>query len=112
MPHNQTVGNLALAGFDDIFASTGATLHMQGEQIADMPLTELFPPDFHPFGVNDDAEMERLAESIKEFGVREPGLAQKRVEGGYELLCGNRRKMACGIIGLPTLPVYSQGFGR
>jgi ParB-like chromosome segregation protein Spo0J len=49
--------------------------------------------------------MGRLVESVREFGVREPGLARKRSGGGYELLCGNRRKMACEIVGLPALPV-------
>jgi ParB family chromosome partitioning protein len=49
--------------------------------------------------------MTLLADSIREFGVREPGLARPRVDGGYELLCGNRRKRACEIVGLTTMPV-------
>ena len=57
------------------------------------------------FQVNNDEAMIRLAENIKRYGVREPGLARPRVDGGYELLCGNRRKMACEIAGIPTLPV-------
>jgi hypothetical protein len=62
--------NLSLAGFGDIFtASTG------GEQITMIPLSELHPPEFHPFQVNDDEAMKSLAESVKLYGVREPGLA-------------------------------------
>jgi ParB family chromosome partitioning protein len=49
--------------------------------------------------------MTALVESIKQYGVREPGLARPRTDGGYELLCGNRRKRACQIIGLTVLPV-------
>jgi len=75
-----------------------------GEQITKIPLAELYPPDFHPFNVNDDDSMKTLVESVKQYGVREPGLARKR-EGGYELLCGNRRKRACEIAGIATLPV-------
>jgi ParB family chromosome partitioning protein len=97
-----TADKLALAGFDDIFG--GVTSHA-GEVITEIAIAELFPPDCHPFQVNNDDAMAGLVESIREFGVREPGLARKRAEGGYELLCGNRRKMACGIIGLPTLLV-------
>ena len=41
--------------------------------------------------------MARLVESVKEYGVREPGLARPRDGGGYELLCGNRRKRACEL---------------
>jgi len=102
MRKGASTGNLALAGFDDIF---GGITAQNGESIEEIALTELFPPDCHPFQVNNDAAMGRLVESIREFGVREPGLARPRAEGGYELLCGNRRKMACEIIGLPTLPV-------
>jgi ParB family chromosome partitioning protein len=105
MLRNRTSGNLALANFEDIFSPTGEVLIMRGEQIVDLPLSELFPPDFHPFRVNDDAEMERLAESVKEYGVREPGLVRPRPDGGYELLVGNRRKRACELAGEASMPV-------
>ena len=74
-------------------------------KITKIPLAELYPPDFHPFNVNDDEAMSALAESIKQYGVREPGLVRKREDGGYELLCGNRRKRACEIAEIDTLPV-------
>jgi ParB family chromosome partitioning protein len=100
---SQTDGNLVLTGFSDIFKST--TTHMSGEQIRELSLVDLHPPEFHPFQVNDDENMSRLAKSIKQYGVREPGLARPRAEGGYELLCGNRRKRACEIAGIPVMPV-------
>ena len=96
----KTTGNLALAGYGDIF-NVGA----DGEVIREISLAELSPPEFHPFQVNDDEAMKSLVESVKQYGVREPGLARPRAEGGYELLSGNRRKMACEIAGLTTLPV-------
>ena len=80
-------------------------LNMYEERIIHLSLTDLHPPDFHPFNVNDDDAMSRLAENIKQYGVREPGLARPRIEGGYELLAGNRRKRACEIAGIKTLPV-------
>ena len=49
--------------------------------------------------------MTRLSENIRLYGVREPGLVRPREDGGYELLCGNRRKRACEIIGKNTMPV-------
>ena len=49
--------------------------------------------------------MYRLAESIRNIGVREPGLVRPRPEGGYELLCGNRRKRASELAGRTTMPV-------
>ena len=99
----QTDGNLALASFGDIFNVN--TLQIDGERVVEMPLTDLYPPEFHPFQVNDDKAMYRLAESVKEHGVREPGLARPRTDGGYELLCGNRRKRACELAELVTMPV-------
>ena len=96
----KTNGNLALAGYNDIF-----NIGMGGDVITEIPLSELHEPDNHPFQVNNDDAMTALVESVAQYGVREPGLARPRAEGGYELLCGNRRKMACQLAGLPTLPV-------
>lgn len=96
----KTQGSLALAGYNDIF-----NVGTDGAVIREIPLAELYPPDFHPFQVNDDAAMERLAGNIKEYGVREPGLARPRADGGYELLAGNRRKRACELAGIITMPV-------
>jgi len=76
-----------------------------GERIIEISLEELHPPEFHPFHVNDDEAMERLTLNIKQYGVREPGLVRPRTDGGYELLAGNRRKRACELAELPTMPV-------
>ena len=76
-----------------------------GDSVQEIALTELHAPDCHPFQVNDDEAMSRLVESVKRFGVREPGLARIRADGGYELLCGNRRKRACRLAGLTSMPV-------
>jgi len=102
MPHKNTLGNLALTNYNSIFDGAPDT---GGEYIREIPLAELYPPDFHPFHVNDDEAMARLSENIKQYGIREPGLARPRDGGGYELLSGNRRKRACEIIGLSTMPV-------
>lgn len=103
----QTNGNLALAAYDDIFSATGIPgADNSGERVVEVPIAELFPPDFHPFNVNSDSAMERLVKSVRKYGVREPGLARPRSEGGgYELLSGNRRKRACELAGLDKMPV-------
>ena len=103
MPRNQTTGNLALANFEDIFnVGIGKP---DSEQIVHIPLSELHPPDYHPFIVADDEAMYRLAESIRQYGVREPGLARPRAEGGYELVVGNRRKRGSELAEKKTMPV-------
>ena len=75
------------------------------ERVTMLPLAELHEPDPYPFQVQDDNAMTTLVESVKQYGVREPGLARPNAEGGYELLCGNRRKRACEILGLTAMPV-------
>jgi ParB family chromosome partitioning protein len=55
--------------------------------------------------VKDDESMDRLVQNIKQYGVREPGLARPRPDGGYELIAGNRRKRACELANIPTMPV-------
>ena len=89
MPKTKEIPNLALSGFDDIFASTVEATHnaqdntdnimdTHGERIIEISLEELYPPEFHPFHVNDDEAMERLTLNIKQYGVREPGLVRPR----------------------------------
>ena len=97
----KTMTPIALAKFTDIF-SVGTS---DGERVTEVVLSELHAPDCHPFRISDDEAMTLLADSIREFGVREPGLARPRSEGGYELLCGNRRKHASELVGLTTMPV-------
>ena len=92
---------LTLTGFTEIFGASTA----DGERITEVKLDELHSPDCHPFRVVDDEAMTLLADSIREFGVREPGLVRPHEDGGYELLCGNRRKRGCEIVGLATMPV-------
>jgi len=99
----QTNGNLALAGFDDIFGNSAAPAN--AESVVNILLCELYPPDFHPFQVRGDAAMDTLVTSIQQYGVRVPALARPRIEGGYELLAGNRRKRACELAGITEMPV-------
>jgi ParB family chromosome partitioning protein len=111
VPKTKEIRNLSLIGYNELFASTAepsgaaVTSDTYGERIVEITLSELYPPEFHPFNVNDDEAMDRLTENIRQYGVREPGLARPREDGGYELVAGNRRKRACELAGLPTMPV-------
>ncbi len=110
MSKQKANGNIALESFQNIFRSSATTMK-SGESIIKIPLDELFTPDDHPFLVKDDSAMERLVKSVKQYGVREPGLVRPRRDGagttdtGYELVAGNRRKRACELAGLAAMPV-------
>ena len=78
----------------------------------DIPLTELFPFEGHPFSVKDDDAMKETVESVKEYGVLSPAIARPREGGGYELVSGHRRKRACELAGLETMPVIVRNLDR
>ena len=103
MSHSKVKENLTLASFDDIFSTS--TANSENEGIVQIPLCELYPPELHPFQVNDDDAMVRLTESVRQYGVIKPGLARSRKGVGYELLCGNRRKRACELAGVDKMPI-------
>ncbi len=75
------------------------------ENVQQIPLSELHPFANHPFKVQDDERMQETAESIKEYGVLVPAIARPKEGGGYELVAGHRRKRACELAGLETMPV-------
>jgi len=50
------------------------------------------------------AELQELAESIKEVGVLQAITVRPRVIGGFELVCGERRYRASIMVGRTTIP--------
>lgn len=74
------------------------------EKIVNIPLAELHPFANHPFKVRDDDSMRETVESVRERGVLVPAIARPREDGGYELIAGHRRKRACELAGIETLP--------
>ena len=73
--------------------------------IKEIPLEELHPFPDHPFIVRDDDTMQQTVESVREYGVLVPGIARPREGGGFEIVSGHRRKHACELAGLKTMPV-------
>ena len=97
--------NIKLASVDDLFSTEESRADKNREKIIELPLTELFPFKDHPFKVIDNEAMFDTAESIKQYGVLVPAIARPRDEGGYELVAGHRRKRACELAELETMPV-------
>ena len=88
-----------LASVDDLFTTEESRQDAAREKIVEIPLTELFPFEGHPFSVRDDEAMKETVESVKEVGVVVPAIARPREGGGYELISGHRRKRACELAG-------------
>ena len=97
--------NISLTPYDDIFSTEETRNNGPNEQIREIPLSELFPFKDHPFSVTDDKKMMDMVESVKEFGVMIPIIARPLDDGGYEIVSGHRRKRACELAGIKTIPV-------
>ncbi len=97
--------NLALKGLDEMFSTEESRQEQKREQVQQIPIEELFPFKEHPFKVLDDEAMQRMVESVAQYGVLAPLIARLRPEGGYEIISGHRRQHAAELAGLDTLPV-------
>ena len=97
--------NIRLTSVDDLFSTEESRADEQREKVQEIPLSELYPFPNHPFKVVDDERMLDTADSIREHGVLVPAIARPRVDGGYELIAGHRRKRGCELAGLDTMPV-------
>lgn len=97
--------NISLTSYDDLFSTEEIREAHAREQVQQIPLSELYPFKDHPFRVMDDDRMMETVESIKEYGVLVPAIARPLEEGGYEIIAGHRRKRACELAGLDTMPV-------
>lgn len=96
--------NIQMTSYDDLF-SVGGSAETSGEKVQEIALKELFPFKGHPFKVLDDEAMEEMVESIKLHGVLVPGIVRPRMEGGYELIAGHRRRHALELAGETSMPV-------
>lgn len=107
MSKNASALKVKLSSYDELF---GAKAPVASDQIVNVTLSELHTFKNHPFHVNDDKEMEELAESIREHGVLIPGIVRPRAEGGYELIAGHRRKHGSELAGKTEMPVIIRDY--
>ncbi len=75
-------------------------------------LSDLHPFPDHPFKIRDDDAMKEMMESIVEYGVLTPAIVRPRQDGGYEIVAGHRRKHACEMAGLETMPCIIRNIDR
>ncbi len=97
--------NVKLATADDLFSTEESRQDAYREKVIEVALSELHPFPNHPFAVKDDDSMRETVESIREYGVSTPAIVRPLADGGYEIIAGHRRKHACELAGLETMPV-------
>ena len=96
--------NIRLPSIDDLFSTEEERQDAKLEKIQILPLSELHPFEGHPFQVRDDEEMDKMVDSVKEYGVMTPAIVRPRRDGGYEIVAGHRRCHASRRAGVDTMP--------
>lgn len=86
---------------DDFFERTHGSYVGRIENIETKKLNEF---KGHPFKVREDAEMDKLVESIKENGVLNPVIVRELEDGSFEMISGHRRKRAAEIASMEEIP--------
>ena len=72
-------------------------------KIYQLPVEAIRPSPFQARTSFNEQELAGLAQSIRENGLLQP-ISVRRVEGGYELVAGERRLRACKLAKMPTIP--------
>lgn len=84
-----------------------------GMEVLRIPLARIRPNRDQPRAYFDQSALTSLAESIRRYGVLQP-ISVREVDGGYEIIAGERRFRAAHMAGLPHLPciVYTADEGK
>ena len=76
-----------------------------------IPLIEIEPNRAQPRTRFDEDALQELADSIKQYGIIEPIVVQKR-EKHYEIIAGERRWRAARLAGLKEVPVVVKEYSE
>ena len=77
--------------------------YMETGRVVFLPGRSIKPNPSQPRSIFREEDLAELAESIRRHGVLQP-LSVRRIEGGYELISGERRLRAGLLAGLTDLP--------
>jgi ParB family chromosome partitioning protein len=71
--------------------------------VTDLPVDSITANPQQPRKVFEDKALQQLAESLRQSGVLQP-IVVRRVNGGYQLIVGERRWRAAKLAGLSQIP--------
>ena len=74
------------------------------DRVVKLPVKDIYPSRYQPRLRFDETALNELTDSIRENGLIQPIMVQKR-EGYYEIIAGERRWRACMKAGLKEVPV-------
>lgn len=82
-----------------------------GEKIVTVEINQVEPNKEQPRKKFDEDALLELADSIKQYGVLQPLLVQKR-DGYYEIIAGERRWRAAKIAGMKEIPIIIKDLSK
>ncbi len=77
-----------------------------GEQILFVPIENIEANPYQPRKDFDNAELNDLAESIRQKGIIQAITVRRKDDGNYELISGERRLRASKLAGLEKIPAF------
>ena len=103
---------IELKPFDDLFETDESRTDLQKERLSDIQIKDIRDFPDHPYLVKDDEAMMELAESIKTYGLLHPVVVRPLDDGAYDMVSGHRRKRACELAGIKTIPARIMELSR
>ncbi|MBR3597907.1 MAG: ParB/RepB/Spo0J family partition protein [Clostridia bacterium] len=94
-----------LTSVEDLFTTQEERDDRELERVQNIAVSDLQPFKNHPFKVIKGEEMEKMIESVRQFGVITPAVARPLSGSKYEIVSGHRRLEACRKLGIETMPV-------
>jgi ParB family chromosome partitioning protein len=82
----------------------------KGELVLHLPLNSIVPNRLQARKDFNEDKLKELSKSIKEHGVVQPIVVRKNEQGKYELVAGERRWRASGLLGLETIPAIVKDY--
>ena len=75
------------------------------ETVVSMPIHKIRDFTNHPYRVRNDHITQDIVRDIEKTGRIETPAIVRPIPGGYEMISGHRRKLACTLAGLEVMPV-------
>ena len=90
-----------LTSVDNLFTTQAERDEAQCERVITIPTEQISSFPGHPFHVHIDDKMWEMVDSVKQYGILVPTLVRPKLDGGYQMVAGHRRKLASELAGVP-----------
>lgn len=99
-----SVPKMNLPSVDELFSTQEEREDTSREKIKELSLSDISEFPHHPFHIRMNEDMEKLIDSVKDFGVLAPVIVRPKASGGYEMVAGHRRMKASELAGFQSIP--------